>query len=130
MAEHGQPQLEGEKTPIRGHSRTQHVPERQLSPIREPRDGFTCTGRTRFHGLRPEQALKRVAQLLHQARVQGAPEVEIITGRGLGNAKMSPVLRTRVEAWLLGPEGRRHGALSFQRQAKGGALRVKVQRPR
>jgi DNA-nicking Smr family endonuclease len=66
--------------------------------------------------------------LLHQARVQGAPEVEIITGRGLGNAQASPVLRTRVEAWLLGPEGRRNGALSFQRQAKGGALRVKVQR--
>lgn len=86
--------------------------------------------RADLHGLRPEQALKRVAQLLHQARVQGAPEVEIITGRGLGNAQASPVLRTRVEAWLLGPEGRRHGALSFQRQAKGGALRVKVQRPR
>lgn len=84
--------------------------------------------RADLHGLRPEQALKRVAQLLHQARVQGAPEVEIITGRGLGNAQMSPVLRTRVEAWLLGPEGRRHGALSFQRQAKGGSLRVKVQR--
>lgn len=83
--------------------------------------------RADLHGLRPEQALKRVAQLLHQARVQGATEVEIITGRGLGNSKMAPVLRTRIEAWLLGPEGRRHGALSFQRQSKGGALRVKVQ---
>lgn len=86
--------------------------------------------RADLHGLRPEQALKRVAQVLHQARVQGAAEVEIITGRGLGNAQMSPVLRTRVEAWLLSAEGRRHGALSFQRQAKGGALRVRVQRNR
>lgn len=98
----------------------------------EPTGGRRGPGlpRADLHGLRPEQALKRVAQLLHTARVQGAPEVEIITGRGLGNAKAAPVLRTRVEAWLLSPEGRRHGALSFQRQSKGGALRVKVARRR
>jgi DNA-nicking Smr family endonuclease len=79
-----------------------------------------------LHGLMPSTALKRVAQALHMARVKGATELFIITGRGLGNHAQEPVLREKVEKWLRGPEGRRAGAGTFERRNKGGALLVKV----
>lgn len=79
-----------------------------------------------LHGLRPEQALRRLAQALHAARVAGAPEVLVITGRGWGNREQRPVLRGRVEAWLQGSEGRRLGVRGSRVVAKGGALVVRL----
>ena len=77
-----------------------------------------------LHGLRPEQALRRLAQELHAARVRGEEELLVITGRGWGNAEQKPVLRRRVEEWLRGPEGRRLGVREACVTSKGGALRV------
>ena len=79
-----------------------------------------------LHGLRPEQALRRLAQALHAARVAGAPELLVITGRGWGNREQRPVLRGRVEAWLRGEEGQRLGVRGCRVVAKGGALVVSL----
>lgn len=79
-----------------------------------------------LHGLRPEDALRRLAQALHTGRVRGASEVLVITGRGIGNHAQKPVLRTRVESWLRGPDGTRLGVRGFQRTAQGGALLVQL----
>lgn len=81
-----------------------------------------------LHGLRPEAALRRLAQELHSARVRGAPELLVITGQGWGNRLQEPKLRSKIEGWLAGPEGRRAGALEAHREAHGGALRVRLRR--
>jgi len=75
-----------------------------------------------LHGLRPQQALRRVAQALHAARVKGRTRLLVITGAGWGNAEQKPILRTHVETWLRGPEGRSLGVKDVQRVHRGGAL--------
>ena len=82
-----------------------------------------------LHGLSPEQAERRLARELHACRLRGVRRLLVITGRGLGNPSWKPVLRGRVEAWLSGPEGRRLGAVSFERVARGGALEVRLRFP-
>ena len=79
-----------------------------------------------LHGRRPEEALRRLAQELHAARVSGADRLRVITGRGWGNRTFEPILRKRVEAWLRGEEGRRLGVRSIEVAAKGGALDLRL----
>ncbi|MFT7668575.1 MAG: DNA-nicking Smr family endonuclease [Planctomycetota bacterium] len=79
-----------------------------------------------LHGQRPENALRRLAQALHTTRVQGGKKLLVITGKGFGNRLQQPILRSKVESWLQGPEGRRAGVSGFQRVAEGGALEVKL----
>jgi DNA-nicking Smr family endonuclease len=81
-----------------------------------------------LHGLRPEEALRRLERELHAARVRGEPTLLVITGAGHGNRQGVPVLRQRVEAWLETPEARRRGVLRFQRVSRGGALEVALAR--
>ena len=59
-----------------------------------------------LHGLRPEDALRRLAQGIHACRVRRVDRLRIITGRGWGNLRQQPILRPRVEQWLAGPDGR------------------------
>ena len=79
-----------------------------------------------LHGMRPEAALGRLGQGLHAARVRGAGQVLVVTGRGWGNRDQQPVLRQQVESWLRGPGGQRAGVRGFELQAKGGALLVRL----
>ena len=79
-----------------------------------------------LHGLRPEQALRRLAQELHAARQRRLDRLLVITGQGLGNALQKPILRGKVEAWLSGPEGVRHGVVGYERTSRGGALLVRL----
>jgi DNA-nicking Smr family endonuclease len=79
-----------------------------------------------LHGLRPEQALRRLFSALQTARVRGRTEVVVVTGRGWGNDTGKPVLRGKVEAWLATEPARRVGVKSFQRQGHGGALEVRL----
>jgi len=72
-------------------------------------DDNRCDVEIDLHGLRPEQAQRRLEQELHSGRVQGAFEVLVITGRGWGNQTHEPILRKRMEAWLRGPQGRERG---------------------
>jgi DNA-nicking Smr family endonuclease len=82
-----------------------------------------------LHGLPPHQALHRLAQALHAARVRGAAGVLVITGRGWGNREQQPILRGKVEDWLRGPDGRRLGVQGFEVAHKGGALEVRLGGP-
>lgn len=77
-----------------------------------------------LHRLTVEQALRRLTQELHAARVRGLRRLLVITGAGWGNPDQKPVLRPRVEAWLRGPEGRAAGVKDVRRVHKGGALDV------
>ena len=79
-----------------------------------------------LHGLTVEQALRRIAQALHAARVRGHLRLLVITGAGWGNPDQKPVLRPAVEAWLRGPEGRALGVKDVRRTHKGGALDVRL----
>jgi DNA-nicking Smr family endonuclease len=79
-----------------------------------------------LHGKRPDEALRHLARELHTARHRRLREVLVITGQGLGNALHKPILRGKVEQWLLGPEGRRLGVQGFERVSRGGALRVRL----
>jgi hypothetical protein len=82
-----------------------------------------------LHGLRPDDAMRRLEQELHTARVRGAAWLEVITGAGHGNRRGEPVLRTRVEAWLRSEAARARGVRGFQRIARGGALEVRLRSP-
>ena len=77
-----------------------------------------------LHGLTVEQALRRVRQALHAARVRGWRRLLVVTGAGWGNPDQRPVLRPRIEAWLRGPEGRSAGVKDVRRVHRGGALDV------
>lgn len=90
-----------------------------------PSDG-DASARVDLHGWRPDEALVRLGHALHRARLRGTPLVEVITGRGLGNPTWKPILRGRVEAWLDGPEGRRHGVRGHTRTRHGGSLIVRL----
>ena len=80
-----------------------------------------------LHGLRPDQALRRVRQALHTARVRGDGGLRIVTGRGWGNLRQEPILRRRVESWLRGPEGRAAGVVGIEVTSRGGALDVRLE---
>lgn len=79
-----------------------------------------------LHGLGPADALRRLGQALHAARVRGSPRIRVVTGLGFGNRSGQPVLRTRVEEWLRGPDARRLGVRGFARVSRGGALDVRL----
>lgn len=77
-----------------------------------------------LHGMPPEQALRRLAQELHACRMRREDRLLVITGRGFGNRTQQPVLRPRVEAWLAGADGIRHGVVGVETHSRGGALLV------
>lgn len=82
-----------------------------------------------LHGLRPDQALRRLAQELHAIRVRGRTRLRVITGRGWGNLEQKPVLRKKVEEWLRGPDGQGWGVVEIEVVARGGALDVSLGPP-
>jgi hypothetical protein len=49
-----------------------------------------------------------------------------VTGRGFGNRRQEPLLRTAVEAWLRGPEAKRLAVSGFQRVHRDGALEIRI----
>ncbi len=94
---------------------------------REPLDGDEDPPfEVDLHGLRPDDALRRVEREIHTCRVRRIDRLKIITGRGWGNLKQQPILRPKVERWLAGPEGRRLGVLEFEVADDGGSLVVRI----
>lgn len=74
------------------------------------------------------EAERLVRHALHTWRRQGVERAVIVTGRGYGNARQEPVLRTKVERWLEAPEARGLGVKSWRRVARDGALEVLLAR--
>lgn len=101
--------------------------ELDKSLVRSPEDPHDESESVDLHGLPPDQALRRLAQALHAARVRGRSSFLVITGAGWGNPEQKPVLRTKVEAWLRSPEGRALGVRSVERVHRGGALFLRLQ---
>lgn len=79
-----------------------------------------------LHGLPPDKALRKLERALHAARVRRQASILVITGRGLGNATQTPVLRAKVEAFLRTQAGARLGVVSFEVASRGGALFVSL----
>ncbi len=77
----------------------------------------------------PTQALRRLEQELHVARVRGESALLVVTGRGWGNPEQKPILRKKVEAWLRGELGRRLGVQDVRVVSKGGALELRLRPP-
>jgi DNA-nicking Smr family endonuclease len=82
-----------------------------------------------LHGLRPDQALRRLGQELHACRLRQRTEVLVITGRGWGNLQQKPGLRPKFAAWLRGADGQRLGVNDFIEHSQGGALLVRLRAP-
>jgi DNA-nicking Smr family endonuclease len=72
------------------------------------------------------EAERLVRRALHTWRLQGVEFAVLVTGRGYGNAKLEPVLRTKVERWLDTSEARGLGVRGWRRVARDGALEVRL----
>lgn len=79
-----------------------------------------------LHGLKPDQALRRLTRAVHTARVKGEIRLLAITGRGWGNLDQRPVLRRHVEDWLQSDEGRNMGVEAYHVVNRGGALDIRL----
>jgi DNA-nicking Smr family endonuclease len=65
------------------------------------RGNWTIQARLDLHGLRSDGARERLGQFLREARVQGLRCVRIVHGKGLGSAGQVPVLKRKVQGWLV-----------------------------
>jgi DNA-nicking Smr family endonuclease len=77
-----------------------------------------------LHGLHSEQALRRLEQELHAARVRHMSYGVVISGRGWGSPTGKAVLTPLVLKWLQGPDGRRLGVRNARLVNKGGAVAI------
>lgn len=81
-----------------------------------------------LHGLRGEQAVRRLAQELHAWRLQGVRRALVITGRGM-KSEAGPVLAPLVRFWLASSEARSLGVKSWKDTHRGGALELSLRWP-
>ncbi|MFM7343441.1 MAG: Smr/MutS family protein [Betaproteobacteria bacterium] len=83
------------------------------------RGGWKLQSQIDLHGLRQEQARDALAQFIRQAHKQGLRCVRVVHGKGLGSPGKTPVLKSRVQRWLV----QKKEVLAFvqARPADGGA---------
>jgi DNA-nicking Smr family endonuclease len=65
------------------------------------RGGWKLQGQIDLHGLRQDQAREALAELIRQAHKQGLRCVRVVHGKGLGSPGKTPVLKSRVQRWLV-----------------------------
>ncbi|MDD2713520.1 MAG: Smr/MutS family protein [Simplicispira sp.] len=72
-----------------------------------------------LHGLRVDEAREALGQFIRQAHHNGVRCVRVVHGKGLGSPGKSPVLKSRVQRWLV----QKNEVLAFvqARPAQGGA---------
>lgn len=77
-----------------------------------------------LHGLRTDEARESLGQFLRDAHKQGIRCVRVVHGKGLGSPGRSPVLKSRVQSWLV----QKNEVLAFvqARGDEGGAGAVVV----
>jgi DNA-nicking Smr family endonuclease len=80
-----------------------------------------------FHGMTAQRAHAALERFLHNARVDGVRVVEVVTGRGSGEA--GGVLKREVPLWLNQPAFRPFVlAVTFSHARNTGALRILLRR--
>jgi len=91
-----------------------------LDVVRKLRRGnWSIQGQLDLHGLRREDAREALAQFIRDARKVGWRCVRVVHGKGLGSPGKTPVLKSRVQGWLI----QKQEVLAFvqARPAEGGA---------
>ena len=83
------------------------------------RGGWSIQGQLDLHGLRREEARESLSQFIRDARRVGWRCVRVVHGKGLGSPGKTPVLKARVQGWLI----QKNEVLAFvqARPAEGGA---------
>lgn len=72
-----------------------------------------------LHGLRQDEARDKLGQFIREAHKQGIRCVRVVHGKGLGSPGKTPVLKSRVQTWLV----QKNEVLAFvqAKPADGGA---------
>ena len=65
------------------------------------RGGWTIQREIDLHGLRREDAREALAAFIREASRQGLRCVRVVHGKGLGSPGKTPVLKGRVQSWLV-----------------------------
>jgi DNA-nicking Smr family endonuclease len=83
------------------------------------RGGWRLQGQIDLHGLRREDARQALADFIREAHKNGWRCVRVVHGKGLGSPGKTPVLKGRVQSWLV----QKKEVLAFvqARPAEGGA---------
>ena len=83
------------------------------------RGGWSIQGQLDLHGLRREDAREALAQFIKDAHKTGWRCVRVVHGKGLGSPGKTPVLKGKVQGWLI----QKQEVLAFvqARPAEGGA---------
>ena len=83
------------------------------------RGGWSIQGQIDLHGLRRDEARESLSQFIKDAHKTGWRCVRVVHGKGLGSPGKTPVLKGRVQSWLI----QKNQVLAFvqARPAQGGA---------
>jgi len=83
------------------------------------RGEWSIQGQLDLHGLRTDEAREALGQYIREAHKVGLRCVRVVHGKGLGSPGKSPVLKGRVQSWLV----QKNEVLAFvqARPAEGGA---------
>ena len=88
--------------------------------VRKLRKGeWTVQAHLDLHGLRKEEAREALAAFVRDATAQGLRCVRVVHGKGLGSPGKTPVLKAKVQSWLV----QKNEVMAFvqARPAQGGA---------
>lgn len=83
------------------------------------RGGWRMQGQLDLHGLRREDAREALADFIRDAHKAGWRCVRVVHGKGLGSPGKTPVLKGRVQSWLV--QKKEVIAFAQARPAEGGA---------
>ena len=83
------------------------------------RGGWRIQGQLDLHGLRREDAREALAEFIREAHKAGWRCVRVVHGKGLGSPGKTPVLKGRVQSWLV--QKKEVLAFAQARPAEGGA---------
>ncbi len=88
--------------------------------VRKLRRGdWRLQGQIDLHGLRREDARQALADFIREAHKSGWRCVRVVHGKGLGSPGKTPVLKNRVNSWLV--QKKEVMAFAQARPADGGA---------
>jgi DNA-nicking Smr family endonuclease len=88
--------------------------------LRKLREGrWSIQRQIDLHGLRTDQAREALGRFIHDAKSQGLRCVRVVHGKGLGSPGRTPVLKGRVQRWLV--QKKEVMAFVQARPAEGGA---------